>query len=127
MFINLLVPKGILLPYRSEKQIDVFFYCHNPNRAKQSFITWSDITVGKLTPHHTTTTTPTMCPFTIQIYSSYSILCQLYCTSSYEVIRCRRRSLAIYGCYHSIPGEILSHFYVRKSSESPILTILEAL
>ena len=33
----------------------------------------------------------------------------------------------IYGCYHFISGEILSHFYVRQSSESPKLTILEAL
>ena len=27
------------------------------------------------------------------------------------------------GCYHRIPGEIISHFDVRQSSETPILTI----
>ena len=40
----------------------------------------------------------------------------------YDVVRQR-----IYGYYHCIPGEIISHFYGRQSSESPILTILEEL
>ena len=31
------------------------------------------------------------------------------------------------GCYHCIPGEILSPFYVRQISESQKLTILKAL
>ena len=39
----------------------------------------------------------------------------------------RPRSLATCGCYHWIPTEILSHLYVRQSSETPILTILKAL
>ena len=45
--------------------------------------------------------------------------------SKYLVKR-HTRSIAIDGCYHCIPGEILSHFYVRQSPESPILRILEA-
>ena len=58
---------------------------------------------------------------------AYFSLALIYRTTPYDAVRRRIRPIAIYGCYHSIPGEILSHFYVRKSSESPILTILEAL
>ena len=42
-------------------------------------------------------------------------------------VRRRTRPLAIYECSHYIPGEILSNFYLRQSSESPLLMILEAL
>ena len=93
-------------------------------RAKQSCLTWSGIAIRKIPPHHTTT-----CPFTIQ---SYSIICQLYCTTSYDVVRHLTRSRAdsqqLYIWMIPLrPVEILSHFYVRQRSESPILTILEAL
>ena len=55
-------------------------------------------------PHHQTTNTPpTACPFTIESYSSYSILRELYCTMLYYITS--------YICMlRYIPGEMLSHF-----------------
>ena len=44
-------------------------------------------------------------------------------TIPHHIVGRHTGALAIY----CIPGEVLSHFYVRQSSESPMLTILEAL
>ena len=72
---------GVLGPWK-----DTRTYWHNPGQSKAELSTRSRITIGKLPPHHTTTTPHHhTCVFTIQSYSSYSILCQLYCTTSYEV------------------------------------------
>ena len=83
---------------------DYCLYCHNPGqiKAELSTWTWSGNTIGKI-PHHTTIQA-------IQYYVNFTVQRR---TTSYD--------------YHCIPGEILSHFYVRQSSEIPIWTILDAL
>ena len=61
-----------------------------------------------------------MCLYNLDPFNTMS-------TIPYDIVRRLTRTPALYWCYHCIPGEILSHFYLRQSSESPILTILEAL
>ena len=63
---------------------------------------------------------PYMCLYNLELFNTMS-------TIPYDIVQRRTRTPAVYWCYHCIPGEILSHFYLRQSSESPILTILEAL
>ena len=82
------------------------------SRAEQSRVIQPGVV--SLSKNYHTTTTTTTCVSSIE---SYSIQCQLYHTTSYSVIQRCMRSL---GCYYCIFGEILSHFYVRQSSDEAL-------
>ena len=109
---------GVLGPLK-----DTRTYWHNPGQSKAVLSTRSEITIGKLPPHHTTTPHHHICVFTTRAIQAikYYVNCTLYdivwhCTTSYEVTRFIWM-LPLHSYY----------LYVRQSSQSPIVTILEVL
>ena len=70
-------------------------------RAKQSCLTWR----SRLENHNTTPPPCHMFLYNLELFNTMPNI-------PYNVVE-----LAIYECYHCIPGEILSHFDIRQSSE----------